>query len=87
MEHNYYAFSSAFLNSNTASTPAKAQARAAHTCPPLYHITPYNFAPSLLESEVVKVDTYTLLSASGSVSPAPEAVRAHVMGIKTGGVI
>ncbi len=83
MEHNEYDLGSAFFsNSDTAPTPtpAEARARVAQACPPPYQIAPHNFVPAAPREPNGNIDA--LLSANGSVSPAPEAMWARVVGGK-----
>ncbi|KDQ09192.1 hypothetical protein BOTBODRAFT_37277 [Botryobasidium botryosum FD-172 SS1] len=49
--------------------------------PPIFHVTPDNFVPSLLESELEKIDNLTA-QVSHSKTPAPASVRAEVTGRK-----
>jgi len=48
--------------------------------PPIFHVTPENFVPSLLESELEKIDNLTS-QISSSKSP-PAGLREEVMGRK-----
>lgn len=78
---NNYGLDPAFLGSITAPTPAEMRDRLAQGRAPLFHVVAEDFIPSLLSSDVEKIDN--LRATKGGAHPVPEAVRAKVIGSKT----
>lgn len=75
-----YAIDSVFLNGKEAPTPSQIKGRKAAKLPPIFHVTPETFVPSLLPGEVEKIDN--LLAQRGEKEPAPQSVRDEVLGTK-----
>ncbi|KJA20989.1 hypothetical protein HYPSUDRAFT_764394 [Hypholoma sublateritium FD-334 SS-4] len=78
---NNYGLDPAFLSSTTAPPPAEMRDRLAQGRAPLFHVAAEDFIPSLLSSDVEKIDN--LRATKGGAHPVPEVVRAKVIGSKT----
>ena len=78
---NNYKLDPEFLNSTTAPTPAEMRDCLAQGRAPLFHVAADDFVPSLLSSDVEKIDN--LRATKRNARPVPEDVRAKVIGSKT----
>ncbi|KAF8967549.1 hypothetical protein BDZ97DRAFT_1656465 [Flammula alnicola] len=69
-----------FLNSETAPSPAETRDRLVKKLLPIFHVSADNFIPSLLPSDIEKIEN--LLNMKGRRKAVPSGVRESVIGTK-----